>query len=50
MDPALRHGDRVIGVTPHGASRETQVVAILSVEQVRWSTESIVDAIRRRAK
>jgi hypothetical protein len=50
MDTAIRHGVPVIGVIPHGASRVSQVVANRSVEQVRWSTESIVDAIRRRAK
>ncbi|HDZ0921161.1 TPA: TIR domain-containing protein, partial [Klebsiella pneumoniae] len=50
MDTAIRHGVPVIGVIPHGASRVSLVVANRSVEQVRWSTESIVDAIRRRAK
>ncbi|MFM5643444.1 TIR domain-containing protein [Aeromonas caviae] len=49
MDTANRHGIPVIGVIPHGAMRVSQVVANRSIEQVRWNTESIVDAIRRRA-
>lgn len=50
MDTAIRNGIPVIGVIPHGASRVSQIVANRSVEQVRWSTESIVDAIRRHAR
>ncbi|ECK6152964.1 hypothetical protein FR060_23905 [Salmonella enterica] len=50
MDTAIRNGIPVIGVIPHGASRVSQVVASRSVEQVRWNTESIVDAIRRHAR
>ena len=50
MDTAIRNGIPVIGVIPHGASRVSQVVASRSVEQVRWNTESIVEAIRRHAR
>lgn len=50
MDTAIRNGISVIGVIPHGASRVSQVVASRSVEQVRWNTESIVEAIRRHAR
>lgn len=49
MDTAIKYGIPVIGVIPHGATRVSQIVAAKAIEQVRWSTESIVDAIRRRA-
>jgi MTH538 TIR-like domain (DUF1863) len=47
MDTAIKNGIPVIGIIPHGAQRVSQVVATRAIEQVRWNTESIVDAIRR---
>ncbi|MGL4753670.1 TIR domain-containing protein [Aeromonas veronii] len=49
MDKAIELGKPVIGIIPHGAQRISQAVASRETESVRWSTESIVDAIRRHA-
>ena len=49
MDTAIKHGIPVVGVIPHGALRVSKVVSDRAIEQVKWNTESIVDAIRRRA-
>ncbi|MBS9330209.1 TIR domain-containing protein [Escherichia coli] len=49
MDTAVKNGIPVIGVIPHGAQRVSQVVANRAIVQVRWNTESIVEAIRQHA-
>lgn len=40
---------KVVGVIPRGQERISQTVTKYSCENVRWYTESIVDAIRRNS-
>lgn len=42
-------GLKVVGVVPRGQERISQVVRNYANEEVRWNTESIVDAIRRNS-
>lgn len=50
LDTAKSLGISIIGVIPRGQERISQVVYSRSVTDVRWNTESIVDAIRTHAK
>lgn len=43
-------GIPIVGVIPHGQERISSVVSSFSLINVRWNTESIVDAIRTYAK
>lgn len=46
---AISKGKKVVGVIPWGQERISQTVTKYSIENVRWNTESIVDAIRRNS-
>lgn len=50
LDTAIAEEVPIVGVIPLGQERISKVVTDRSVENVHWNTESIVDAIRRRAK
>lgn len=50
MDKALDLGLKIIGVIPRGNERISQEVYSRSETDVRWNTESIVDAIRKYSK
>lgn len=50
LDTAKSLGIPIIGVIPRGQERISQEVYSRSVVDVKWSTESIVDAIRNHAK
>lgn len=50
MDKALELGLKIVGVIPRGNERISQEVYKRSVVDVRWNTESIVEAIRRYSK
>lgn len=50
LDTAIAEEVPIVGVIPRGQERISKVVTDRSVEDVHWNTESIVDAIRRRAK
>jgi hypothetical protein len=50
MDTALDNSIPIIGVIPRGQERISQEVYKRSKVDVRWNTESIVDAIRTYAK
>lgn len=50
MDKALELGLKIVGVIPWGNERISQEVCKRSVVDVRWNTESIVDAIRTYSK
>lgn len=50
LDTAIAEEVPIVGVIPLGQERVSKVVTDRSVENVHWNTESIVDAIRRRAK
>lgn len=50
LDTALEENVPIVGVIPRGQERISKVVTDRSVEDVHWNIESIVDAIRRRAK
>lgn len=47
LSTAISLGIKVVGVIPRGQERVSQVVTKYSSENVRWNTESIVDAIRK---
>jgi hypothetical protein len=49
LSTALKLGIKVVGVIPRGQERVSQTVTKYSSENVRWNTESIVDAIRRNS-
>ena len=49
LSTAISKGKKVIGVIPWGQERVSQTVTKYSSENVRWNTESIVDAIRRNS-
>lgn len=50
MDKALELGLKIVGVIPRGNERISQEVYKRSVEDVRWNTESVVEAIRKYSK
>lgn len=50
LDTAKSLGTPIIGVIPRGQERISQEVYSRSVVDVKWSTESIVEAIRNHAK
>ncbi|OPB88519.1 TIR domain-containing protein [Elizabethkingia ursingii] len=50
LDTAINCSTPVIGVIPRGQERISQEVYSRSVIDVKWNTESIVEAIRRHAK
>lgn len=50
LDKAIELKVPVIGVTPHGQERVSKVVSDRALEVVKWSTESIVRAVREHAK
>ncbi|MFA9192230.1 TIR domain-containing protein [Flavobacterium sp. FZUC8N2.13] len=50
LDTAKSLGIPIIGVIPRGQERISQEVYSRSVVDVKWSTESIVEAIRNHAK
>lgn len=49
LSTAISKGKKVVGVIPWGQERISQTVTKYSIENVRWNTESIVDAIRRNS-
>lgn len=50
MDKALELGLNIVGVIPRGNERISQEVYKRSVEDVRWNTESVVNAIKKYSK
>lgn len=50
LDTAKGLGISIIGIIPRGQERISQAVYSRSITDVRWNTESIVEAIRRHAK
>lgn len=50
MDKALELGLNIVGVIPRGNERISQEVYKRSVEDVRWNTESVVNAIKTYSK
>ncbi|MDR0605977.1 MAG: TIR domain-containing protein [Bacteroidales bacterium] len=50
LDKAIELGVPIVGVIPRGQERISTTVSSRSKEDVRWNTESIVDAIRKWAK
>ena len=50
LDTAIAEEVPIVGVIPRGQERISKVVTDRSVEDIHWNIESIVDAIRRRAK
>lgn len=50
MDKALELGLKIVGVIPRGSEYISQEVYKRSVEDVKWNTESIVEAIRKHSK
>lgn len=50
LDKALSIGVPIVGVAPYGQKNISQAVYNHSIHNVRWSTESIVDAIRQYAR
>lgn len=50
MDKASELGLKIVGVIPRGNERISQEVYKRSVEDVRWNTESVVEAIRKYSK
>ena len=49
LDKAIEKGVPIVGVIPRGQERISTTVSSRSVEDVRWNTESIIEAIRRHA-
>lgn len=50
LDTALSNGIPIVGVIPRGQERISQEVYKRSKADVRWNTESIVEAVRIYAK
>ncbi|MGE6397075.1 TIR domain-containing protein [Chryseobacterium scophthalmum] len=50
LDTARSCGIPIIGIIPQGQERVSQQVLTRSIVDVRWNTESIVNAIRNHAK
>ena len=50
LDTAVSNSIPIVGVIPRGQERISQEVSSRSKEDVRWNTESIVEAIRKHAK
>lgn len=50
LDKAVEHDIPVIGVIPRGQQRVSTMVTNRSIENVKWNTESIVNAIRLHSK
>jgi hypothetical protein len=47
LNTAAKLGIKVVGVIPRGQEKISQTVTKYATENVRWNTESIVEAIRR---
>ena len=50
MDKALELRLKIVGVIPRGNERISQEVYKRSIEDVRWNTESVVNAIKTYSK
>lgn len=50
LDKAIDLGVPIVGVIPRGQERISTIVSSRSLVDVRWSTESIIAAIRKYAK
>ncbi|AHG75937.1 hypothetical protein X808_14150 [Mannheimia varigena USDA-ARS-USMARC-1296] len=50
IETAKELGIPIVGVIPRGQERISQIVFSNSIVDVRWNTESIVQAIRSYAK
>jgi len=50
LDTAVSNSIPIVGVIPRGQERISKEVYSRSKEDVRWNTESIVEAIRKHAK
>jgi hypothetical protein len=50
LDKAIELGVPIVGVIPRGQERISTTVSSRSKEDVRWNTESIVEAIRQWTK
>jgi hypothetical protein len=50
LDKAMELNVPIVGVIPRGQERISMTVSSRSKEDVRWNTESIVEAIRKWAK
>lgn len=50
LETATKNHIPVVGVIPYGQERISSVVNLYSIANVRWNTESIVDAIRKYSK
>jgi len=50
LDTAVSNSIPIVGVIPRGQERISQEVYSRSKEDVRWNTESIVEAIRKHTK
>ena len=50
LDKAIELSVPIVGVIPRGQERISTVVSSRSKEDVRWNTESVVEAIRRWTK
>lgn len=50
LDKALAHKTPIIGVIPWGQQKVSATVTSRSIEDVRWNTDSIVEAIRKYSK
>jgi hypothetical protein len=50
MDTAKSYGIPIIGIVPRGQERISSEVFSRSIVDVRWNTESIVEAIRNYAQ
>lgn len=50
LDTAKENDIPIIGVIPRGQQHISMIVSLRSKEDVRWNTDSIVEAIRKYAK
>lgn len=50
IETAKELGIPIVGIIPHGQERISKVVFDNSIADIRWNTESIVQAIRNYAK
>lgn len=50
LETASDNSIPIIGVAPWGQERVSRTVTQYSIENVRWNTESIVNAIRKHSK
>jgi len=49
LDKAIELGVPIVGVIPNGQERISAIVSSRSIADVRWTTESIIAAIRKHA-